>query len=257
MKQTGQYIKTLLEGMYMGKILLSTTSTIEGWKIIEFIDLVTARIVSGTALFTDLFANITDLTGGNSTRYQGELKDLNDQVLELIKKEAINLNANAIIGISIDYDEISGKGKQMFMVTATGTAVIAKNADKDIEEIIALVDEMNDEEMVFGRIENLRLKVLKMKRLLKRIHESQYTVELNKNIFEYYKLAGEYAKAEDLLFKILDEVIDLEVKSDLINDGINFYMYLLENKTDSELLHGNLPRNEVIDGLNILRGNQI
>src|SRR5690606_12184217 len=110
-----------------------TTSTIEGWKIIEFVDLVTARIVSGTALFTDLFANITDLTGGNSTRYQNELKKLNDQVLELLKKEAINLKANAILGILIDYDEITGKGKQMLMVTATGTAVIAKKADKDIE----------------------------------------------------------------------------------------------------------------------------
>ena len=34
------------------------------------------------------------------------------------------LGANAVVGLKIEFDEISGKGKSMFMVTAYGTAVI-------------------------------------------------------------------------------------------------------------------------------------
>lgn len=40
-----------------------------------------------------------------------------------MKNQAQNIGADAIVGFSIDFDEITGKGKQMFMATATGTAV--------------------------------------------------------------------------------------------------------------------------------------
>jgi hypothetical protein len=36
------------------------------------------------------------------------------------------MEANAIIGLKVDFDEISGKGKSMFMMSALGTAVYVK-----------------------------------------------------------------------------------------------------------------------------------
>ncbi|RKY61170.1 MAG: hypothetical protein DRP96_03935 [Candidatus Neomarinimicrobiota bacterium] len=41
------------------------------------------------------------------------------------------LGANCIVGFRIDHDEISDKGKSMFMVTATGTAVFINKMLKD------------------------------------------------------------------------------------------------------------------------------
>ncbi|WP_369436738.1 heavy metal-binding domain-containing protein [Vibrio jasicida] len=43
-----------------------------------------------------------------------------------MRKQAANKKCNAIVGVSIDVDEVSGGGKSMFMVTAVGTAVIVE-----------------------------------------------------------------------------------------------------------------------------------
>ena len=45
--------------------------------------------------------------------------------------QLIELGANVVLSMKVDLDEISGKSKSMFMITATGTAVIAKNLIKD------------------------------------------------------------------------------------------------------------------------------
>ena len=39
-----------------------------------------------------------------------------------MKNKAIRIGANAIVGFKVDFDEISGKDKSMFMVSASGTA---------------------------------------------------------------------------------------------------------------------------------------
>src|SRR5690606_16810197 len=40
--------------------------------------------------------------------------------------------ANAIVGIKIDFGEVSGKGNQMFMVSAVGTPVKAVKRDDEV-----------------------------------------------------------------------------------------------------------------------------
>lgn len=62
--------------------------------------------------------------GGRSQSYQKQLTSLYSEAIERIKVAAYELGANCIVGLSIDMDEISGKGKSMFMLTAIGTAVI-------------------------------------------------------------------------------------------------------------------------------------
>lgn len=104
-------------------LLITTTSTIQGHLITDYKGLVTARVVTGTNFFSDFCAGATDFLGGRTSAYQRQLKSINDEVIRNLKEEAIDAGANAIVGVSIDHDEISGKGKQMFMVTAIGTAV--------------------------------------------------------------------------------------------------------------------------------------
>ena len=60
---------------------------------------------------------------GGHQSYQKQLISIKDEVLKRLKDEATVLGSNGIVGLRIDFDEISGKGKTMFMVSALGTAV--------------------------------------------------------------------------------------------------------------------------------------
>ena len=61
--------------------------------------------------------------GNNAFAGAIKLDEIKSQVLSQLRKKACELGCNAVIGVSIDVDEISGGGKSMLMVTASGTAV--------------------------------------------------------------------------------------------------------------------------------------
>ena len=105
-------------------VLVVTTSTLEGVKIKQYLKPVSAHIVAGTNMFSDFFASFSDVFGGRSQTYQKQLTSLYAEAIERIKYAAYEVGANCIVGLSVDMDEISGKGKSMFMLTAVGTAVI-------------------------------------------------------------------------------------------------------------------------------------
>ncbi|MBU2604039.1 MAG: hypothetical protein KKA32_18055 [Actinobacteria bacterium] len=74
------------------------------------------------------------------------------------------------------------------------------------------------------------------------------------SLLRYFETTGEYARAEDVLFRrIGDGDPDLVEHADLVERGIGFYLRLLL-KPDQELVEGGLPRDEVEEGLETLRG---
>lgn len=58
--------------------------------------------------------------------YINKIDQIKAEALMGLRKQAAEKKCNAIVGVSIDVDEISGSGKSMFMVTAIGTAVVVK-----------------------------------------------------------------------------------------------------------------------------------
>lgn len=108
------------------RILITSTNTIEGAEIENYSGLISTNVVVGTNFFSDFGASITDIFGGHSATYQRKLQGIYNAALDGLKSKAETLTANAIIGLSIDFDEISGKGKSMFMISAMGTAVKVK-----------------------------------------------------------------------------------------------------------------------------------
>lgn len=104
-------------------ILITTTNSVEGASIENYIELISTNVVVGTNFFSDFGASITDLFGGLSDTYQNKLQEIYKVALDQLRYQANNLGANAIIGLNIDFDEVSGKGKSMFMISAIGTAV--------------------------------------------------------------------------------------------------------------------------------------
>ena len=103
-------------------MITTTTHTIEGRQIKEYIGLVTGEAIMGANVFRDFMAGITDLIGGRSDAYESKLADARETALREMQDIAQQQGANAVVGIDIDY-EVLGANNGMLMVTATGTAV--------------------------------------------------------------------------------------------------------------------------------------
>jgi uncharacterized protein YbjQ (UPF0145 family) len=131
-------------------VLVTTTSSIDGVTINQYIKPIAAHIVAGTGLFSDWAASFTDVLGGRSNSYQKQLTAIYEEAIDKLKKIAIQCGANGVIGLKIDIDEISGKSKSMFMITAFGTAVSFDIKEK-VQSQKALIDSISSDDMVILR----------------------------------------------------------------------------------------------------------
>lgn len=104
-------------------VLLTTESMPSGLTITKRHGIVTAECVFGMHMFKDMFAIGRDLFGGRSGALQNTLKDARNTALQELRIEAATLGANAVIAVDLDYSEISGGGKSMLFLVASGTAV--------------------------------------------------------------------------------------------------------------------------------------
>ena len=115
-------------------MIITSTNDIKDFKTTQYLGLVNVNVVIGANFFSDFFASFTDVFGGYSDTYQSKLDKIYGDALREIQAKATHLGANAIIGVHFDFDEISGKGKSMFMVTAYGTAVVIEPMEKKVKK---------------------------------------------------------------------------------------------------------------------------
>jgi uncharacterized protein YbjQ (UPF0145 family) len=106
--------------------VLLTTETAPSLKITKRIEIVTAEVAYGMNIFKDLFAGFRDIVGGRSEAVQGTMRDARRTALYELKKEAHSVGANAVVGVDLDYVELSGSSN-MVMLVASGTAVIIED----------------------------------------------------------------------------------------------------------------------------------
>jgi len=93
--------------------------------------------------------------------------------------------------------------------------------------------------------EDFRLKqyIQKVDFIIHKLKQNEIPNHLRYKLFQYYELFGRFAKAEDILFDLVDIGYP-----DIYSEGKAFFERLLE-KTDYELEEGNLPREELKEGL--------
>ncbi|MEW9579192.1 heavy metal-binding domain-containing protein [Bacillus toyonensis] len=101
-------------------MIVTTTNTIQGKEIIEYIDIVNGEAIMGANIVRDIFASVRDVVGGRSGAYESKLKEARDIAMEEMKQLATQKGANAIVGIDVDYEVIRDG---MLMVAVSGTAV--------------------------------------------------------------------------------------------------------------------------------------
>ena len=101
-------------------MIVTTTPGVEGKRITRYCGLVTGEAILGANVFKDLFASITDIIGGRSGAYEGELRRARDIAIGELEQAAADLGANAVVGVDLDYETVNN----MMMVTVSGTAVV-------------------------------------------------------------------------------------------------------------------------------------
>jgi len=84
--------------------------------------LLLVRQLIGANIVKDVFASIRDIVGGRSGSYEKVLREAKDTALKEMTENAKRLNADAILGVDLDYETVGNRGG-MLMVTASGTAI--------------------------------------------------------------------------------------------------------------------------------------
>ena len=104
-------------------ILLTTTETVEGRPVAQYLGIVSGVAVLGFGMFKEFFSGFTDVFGGRSKSYQKEYSKAQEDALADLRGKAAELGGNAVIALHFDHESISAKEKSFTMVVATGTAV--------------------------------------------------------------------------------------------------------------------------------------
>ena len=104
-------------------MILTTTPTIEGQPIKQYLGIVTGETIIGANAIKDFMAGLTDFFGGRSSTYEKVLIEAKDSALAELQQRASQKGANAIVGIDLDYETVGANGG-MLMVTVSGTAVV-------------------------------------------------------------------------------------------------------------------------------------
>ena len=100
---------------------VTTTPSVDGYQITNYLGIVFGEVVSGVNMFKDLGAGLRNMFGGRSQGYEDELNKARNEAIAEMQQRAEQMGAHAIVGVDIDY-EVLGTG-DMLMVTASGTAV--------------------------------------------------------------------------------------------------------------------------------------
>ena len=103
-------------------MLMTTTPSVEGKRIVRYLGVVTGETIIGANVFRDFLAGVRDFFGGRSASYEAVLREAKDTALEEMARQAEALGANAVVGLDLDYETVGGSGS-MLMVTCSGTAV--------------------------------------------------------------------------------------------------------------------------------------
>jgi uncharacterized protein YbjQ (UPF0145 family) len=103
-------------------MIVTTTDTVEGRRIVQYLGIVAGEAIVGANVFRDLFAGVRDVIGGRSGAYEKTLREAREIAVDELIQEARSLGADAVVAVSVDFEGGVQQGTMM-MVAASGTAV--------------------------------------------------------------------------------------------------------------------------------------
>ena len=91
-------------------MIVSTTPTLEGERIVAYVGVVSGEAVMGANVFRDFSAGLRVLVGGQSRAYEKVFRRARDAALREMTDEATARGANAVVGADLDYELLGARG---------------------------------------------------------------------------------------------------------------------------------------------------
>jgi uncharacterized protein YbjQ (UPF0145 family) len=103
------------------EILISTTPSIPGYKIVRSLGIVHGMTARTRGLAGKILGGLQSLAGGEVTAFTSEIDKAKDEALERLKVNALKAGANGVIGVDFETTEVF---QSVVLVSAHGTAVM-------------------------------------------------------------------------------------------------------------------------------------
>ncbi|MFH1884875.1 MAG: YbjQ family protein [Planctomycetota bacterium] len=104
-------------------MLLSTTDTIEGKKIVKHLGLVKGNTIRARHIGRDIMAGLRNIVGGEISDYTKMMAESREQALDRMMEDAQKLGANAIVQVRFATSMIMQSASE---ILAYGTAVVVE-----------------------------------------------------------------------------------------------------------------------------------
>ena len=223
------------------KFIITVTNNIEGCPIEKYLEPICSNVVIGTNLFSDFAASLSDIFGGFSGTYKNKLETIYNRATASLKDKAISLGANAIVGFSVDFDEISGGGKSMFMISASGTACVVKHLKTETDTQQTNIGTLSQSTLDFE---------LRRRFIVKSINEEEdLLAEINPRWMEFLyehpqmeiveKLVSKYIKLHEMNLSLHEKVLS----------SITKYLSLLPKKEVADIIYAKVDEYPAIKTL--------
>jgi uncharacterized protein YbjQ (UPF0145 family) len=105
-------------------MLLSTTFTVEGRKIVKHIGLVRGNTIRARHIGRDIMAGLRNIVGGEISDYTKMMAESREQAIDRMIEEAQDLGANAIVGMRFATSMVMQSAAEILVY---GTAVIVES----------------------------------------------------------------------------------------------------------------------------------
>ncbi len=104
-------------------MLLSTTDTIPGKKVVKHIGLVRGNTIRARHIGRDILAILRNIVGGEISDYTKLMGESREQSIDRMVEEAKKLGANAIVAIRFSTSEVMNSAAEILVY---GTAVVVE-----------------------------------------------------------------------------------------------------------------------------------
>jgi uncharacterized protein YbjQ (UPF0145 family) len=80
---------------------ITTTSTIEGRPVQQYLGVINAQAIIGANIFKDFLGGLRDVFGGRSKTYEKVLEEAKEHAFRELTEKAQRLGANAILALTL------------------------------------------------------------------------------------------------------------------------------------------------------------
>lgn len=107
------------------KLLVTTTSSLEGYKILEYKGIVRGLVVHSINIAEGISTAFSSIAGGRNRSLIRNCEAARSEAFQQAQKEAMTLRTNAIIGLKYDSSTFGGFSE----VLCYGTAVVVEKQE--------------------------------------------------------------------------------------------------------------------------------